>query len=182
MMRRARLPAPLATLALGTLTACRQSPARAEASPQTEGPPRARRDLTAIFACQECHTRASRAACISIARGLSPAGFPSRDRGASFTRLMSASRRACSRPRSRGRNPGAARLGVPDADGSLPRHGHGRHARHRGVHQDPASSVGPLPWSTTPFSLSGMLSGGAHVTTMGADEPGKAEVSADFIR
>ena len=37
-------------------------------------------------------------------------------------------------------------------------------------------------WSTTPFILSGMLRSGAHVTTLGADEPGKAEVSADVIR
>ena len=36
-------------------------------------------------------------------------------------------------------------------------------------------------WSTTPFILSGMLKSGAHVTTLGADEPGKAEVSADVI-
>jgi ornithine cyclodeaminase len=37
-------------------------------------------------------------------------------------------------------------------------------------------------WSTTPFILSGMLKSGAHVTTLGADEPGKAEVSSDVIR
>lgn len=37
-------------------------------------------------------------------------------------------------------------------------------------------------WSTTPFILPGMLRSGTHVTTMGADEPGKAEVSADVIR
>jgi ornithine cyclodeaminase len=37
-------------------------------------------------------------------------------------------------------------------------------------------------WSTTPFILPGMLRSGTHVTTLGADEPGKAEVSADVIR
>lgn len=37
-------------------------------------------------------------------------------------------------------------------------------------------------WSTAPFILPGMLRSGAHVTTLGADEPGKAEVSADLIR
>ena len=37
-------------------------------------------------------------------------------------------------------------------------------------------------WSTKPLILPGMLSSGAHVTTLGADEPGKAEVSADVIR
>jgi len=37
-------------------------------------------------------------------------------------------------------------------------------------------------WSTTPLILPGMLRSGAHVTTLGADEPGKAEVSADVIR
>jgi ornithine cyclodeaminase/alanine dehydrogenase-like protein (mu-crystallin family) len=36
-------------------------------------------------------------------------------------------------------------------------------------------------WSTTPFILPGMLRPGAHVTTLGADEPGKAEVSAEVI-
>jgi Ornithine cyclodeaminase/mu-crystallin family len=37
-------------------------------------------------------------------------------------------------------------------------------------------------WSTTPFILPGMLRSGTHVTTLGADKPGKAEVSADVIR
>ena len=37
-------------------------------------------------------------------------------------------------------------------------------------------------WSKTPFILPGMLAAGAHVTTLGADEPGKAEVAADVIR
>jgi ornithine cyclodeaminase/alanine dehydrogenase-like protein (mu-crystallin family) len=37
-------------------------------------------------------------------------------------------------------------------------------------------------WSTTPFILPGMLRRGTHVTTLGADEPGKMEVSADVIR
>jgi ornithine cyclodeaminase/alanine dehydrogenase-like protein (mu-crystallin family) len=36
--------------------------------------------------------------------------------------------------------------------------------------------------STTPLILPGMLRRGTHVTTLGADEPGKAEVSADVIR
>lgn len=37
-------------------------------------------------------------------------------------------------------------------------------------------------WSRKPFILPGMLTAGAHVTTLGADEPGKAEVGADLIR
>jgi ornithine cyclodeaminase len=37
-------------------------------------------------------------------------------------------------------------------------------------------------WATTPFILPDMLAPGAHVTTLGPDEPGKAEVSADVIR
>jgi len=37
-------------------------------------------------------------------------------------------------------------------------------------------------WSRTPFILSGMLSAGAHVTTLGADEPGKAEVDPELIK
>jgi len=37
-------------------------------------------------------------------------------------------------------------------------------------------------WAKTPFIEHGMLSPGTHVTTLGPDEPGKAEVSADVIR
>ena len=37
-------------------------------------------------------------------------------------------------------------------------------------------------WAREPFILPGMLAPGAHVTTLGADEPGKAEVSAQVIR
>jgi ornithine cyclodeaminase/alanine dehydrogenase-like protein (mu-crystallin family) len=37
-------------------------------------------------------------------------------------------------------------------------------------------------WSRTPFILPGMLATGAHVATLGPDEPGKAEVAADLIR
>lgn len=37
-------------------------------------------------------------------------------------------------------------------------------------------------WARTPFILPGLLRSGAHVTSLGADEPGKAEVSADVIR
>ena len=36
-------------------------------------------------------------------------------------------------------------------------------------------------WARQPFILPGMLDRGAHVTTLGADEPGKAEVSAEVI-
>jgi ornithine cyclodeaminase/alanine dehydrogenase-like protein (mu-crystallin family) len=37
-------------------------------------------------------------------------------------------------------------------------------------------------WARTPFLLPGMLAPGAHVTTLGSDEPGKCEVSADLLR
>ena len=37
-------------------------------------------------------------------------------------------------------------------------------------------------WATTPFVLPGMLAPGTHVTTLGPDEPGKAEVSAEVVR
>lgn len=37
-------------------------------------------------------------------------------------------------------------------------------------------------WARDPFIKSGMLAPGAHVTTLGPDEPGKAEVAADVIR
>jgi ornithine cyclodeaminase len=37
-------------------------------------------------------------------------------------------------------------------------------------------------WARTPFIEHDMLAPGAHVTTLGPDEPGKAEVSADVIR
>jgi ornithine cyclodeaminase/alanine dehydrogenase-like protein (mu-crystallin family) len=37
-------------------------------------------------------------------------------------------------------------------------------------------------WATTPFIDAAMLRPGAHVTTLGPDQPGKAEVAADVIR
>src|SRR5262249_12567779 len=37
-------------------------------------------------------------------------------------------------------------------------------------------------WAREAFILPGMLAPGTHVTTLGADEPGKAEVSAEVIR
>ncbi len=36
-------------------------------------------------------------------------------------------------------------------------------------------------WAREPFLYPEFLRGGAHVTTLGADEPGKAEVSADLV-
>ena len=36
-------------------------------------------------------------------------------------------------------------------------------------------------WASEPFLYPEFLTPGAHVTTLGADEPGKAEVSADLI-
>ena len=37
-------------------------------------------------------------------------------------------------------------------------------------------------WAKEPFIRAGMLRPGAHVTSLGADEPGKAEVAAEVIR
>jgi ornithine cyclodeaminase len=37
-------------------------------------------------------------------------------------------------------------------------------------------------WARTPFILPGMLKPGTHVSTIGPDEPGKCEVSAEVIR
>lgn len=37
-------------------------------------------------------------------------------------------------------------------------------------------------WARAPFLFPGMLGPGAHVTTLGPDEPGKCEVSAELIR
>lgn len=37
-------------------------------------------------------------------------------------------------------------------------------------------------WAREPFIRRGMLRAGSHVTTLGPDEPGKAEVAADVIR
>jgi ornithine cyclodeaminase/alanine dehydrogenase-like protein (mu-crystallin family) len=45
-----------------------------------------------------------------------------------------------------------------------------------------ASIVLVATWSKTPFIMPGMLGAGAHVTTLGPDEPGKAEVDARVIR
>ncbi|HVY70375.1 MAG TPA: ornithine cyclodeaminase family protein [Verrucomicrobiae bacterium] len=45
-----------------------------------------------------------------------------------------------------------------------------------------ADMVFAATWARTPFILPGMLQPGAHVSTIGADEPGKCEVSAEVIR
>lgn len=36
-------------------------------------------------------------------------------------------------------------------------------------------------WSRSPFLYSGMVNEGTHISTLGAEEPGKAEVSADLL-
>jgi ornithine cyclodeaminase len=45
----------------------------------------------------------------------------------------------------------------------------------------PAGIVLAATWSRTPFLHRGNLAPGTHVTTLGPDEPGKAEVAADVI-
>jgi ornithine cyclodeaminase len=45
-----------------------------------------------------------------------------------------------------------------------------------------ASIVLAATWSRTPLILPGMLAPGTHVTTLGPDEPGKAEVAAELIQ
>lgn len=45
-----------------------------------------------------------------------------------------------------------------------------------------AGVVFTATWAREPFIWAGMLAPGAHVTTLGPDEPGKAEVAADVIR
>jgi len=45
-----------------------------------------------------------------------------------------------------------------------------------------AGVVFTATWAREPLILAGMLAPGAHVTTLGPDEPGKAEVAADVIR
>ena len=45
-----------------------------------------------------------------------------------------------------------------------------------------ADMVFAATWARTPFILPGMLRPGAHVSTIGPDEPGKCEVSAEVIR
>ena len=44
-----------------------------------------------------------------------------------------------------------------------------------------ADIVVTATWSTAPFLFPGMVPEGAHITTLGADESGKAEVSAELI-
>jgi mono/diheme cytochrome c family protein len=56
MIRRALFRAFLATLAVGVSAGCARAPARAETAPEPKGDPRRGEYLTAIFACQECHT------------------------------------------------------------------------------------------------------------------------------
>ena len=45
-----------------------------------------------------------------------------------------------------------------------------------------ADMVLAATWARTPFILPGMLRPGTHVSTIGPDEPGKCEVSAEVIR
>ncbi len=45
----------------------------------------------------------------------------------------------------------------------------------------PAAIVLCATWARTPLIHVGMLAPGSHVTTLGADEPGKAEVAADVL-
>jgi ornithine cyclodeaminase len=45
-----------------------------------------------------------------------------------------------------------------------------------------ADMVLAATWARTPFLLPGMLRPGTHVSTIGPDEPGKCEVSAEVIR
>ncbi len=44
-----------------------------------------------------------------------------------------------------------------------------------------ADMVLAATWARTPFILPGMLQAGTHVSTIGSDEPGKCEVSAEVI-
>jgi ornithine cyclodeaminase len=45
-----------------------------------------------------------------------------------------------------------------------------------------ADIVVTATWATEPFLHLEMIAPGAHITTLGADQPGKAEVSADLLR
>ncbi len=67
-----------------------------------------------------------------------------------------------------------------------------RHQELLGIPVTPATSVREAvadadivvtaTWAREPFLFTGMLRPGAHVTTLGADEPGKCEVDAALIR
>ncbi len=46
----------------------------------------------------------------------------------------------------------------------------------------PSDIVFTATWARTPFILPGMLQPGTHISTIGPDEPGKCEVSAEVIR
>jgi ornithine cyclodeaminase len=45
-----------------------------------------------------------------------------------------------------------------------------------------ADIVVTATWASKPFLQAGMIGPGTHVTTLGADQPSKAEVSADLLR
>jgi ornithine cyclodeaminase len=47
---------------------------------------------------------------------------------------------------------------------------------------DTADIVVTATWASTPFLHPGNVGPGTHITTLGADQPGKAEVSADLLR
>jgi len=47
---------------------------------------------------------------------------------------------------------------------------------------DGADIVVTATWASKPFLHIGMAASGTHITTLGADQPGKVEVSADLLR
>jgi ornithine cyclodeaminase/alanine dehydrogenase-like protein (mu-crystallin family) len=47
---------------------------------------------------------------------------------------------------------------------------------------DEAEIVVTATWASRPFLRAGMIGSGTHITTLGADQPGKAEVSADLLQ
>ena len=111
------------------------------------------------------------------------------------TSTRSGHRRRCSRSvsasfprRTSAAHPGVGLRFVPERAVSLARD----LAVELGFAVEPAQSVAAAvrhagivltaTWAREPFITPGMLAPGAHVTTLGPDEPGKAEVTADVIR
>jgi ornithine cyclodeaminase len=67
-----------------------------------------------------------------------------------------------------------------------------RHSSRLGIEIEPVDKLGvalreadivvTATWSNEAFLHPGVIGPGTHITTLGADQPGKAEVSADLLR
>jgi ornithine cyclodeaminase/alanine dehydrogenase-like protein (mu-crystallin family) len=85
-----------------------------------------------------------------------------------------------------------SRARVYDISPDRPREFAARHSSRLGIEIDPIDKLGAAlrdadivvtaTWANEAFLYSGMIGPGTHITALGADQPGKAEVSAELLR